>query len=384
MPKNSESGYVVLVVAALLFVLVGFTAVAVDMGVLLGARTQSQRAADAAALAGAFTFILNPSSQPATAQAHALETATRNMVLGQSISPGDITVNVNVPNKQVTVNIRRHEATFFADVFNMSGVDVVVQATAEAGVNATGATCVKPFFIPNTILSPKDPCDATASGELLVSGGQVTPYARSKFGVQLPVPIHSNNTEQALAPGDFYEIDIDGGGGSAYKENISSCNTTQLACRSSYDVLTGTKTGPTDQGVVALIGDPPRDTFVAVGRYQTPNGIRDMSKALVVAPVMDLATESVPPWGLGGFCPPPVGACMAPNPGKKCKQFPSGSNQKVSVKVVGFAMVFLDSTAGGNVQGRVINVTPCGSEPPSGDDSNGADYAVPLRLVRLP
>ena len=143
----------------------------------------------------------------------------------------------------------------------------------------------------------------------------------------------------SVGSSDFYEIDIDGGGGSAYKENISSCNTTQLACRSSYDVLTGSKTGPTDQGVVALIGDPPRDTFVAVGRYQTPNGIRDMSKALVVAPVMDLATESVPPWGLGGFCPPPVGACMAPNPGKKCKQFPSGSNQKVSVKVVGFAMV---------------------------------------------
>src|SRR5881397_433849 len=84
MRKDSESGYILVTVAALLFVLVGFTALAVDMGTVLSSRTQLQRAADAAALAGAFTFNVNPSltDQPTRASNQALKTATANTVMG--------------------------------------------------------------------------------------------------------------------------------------------------------------------------------------------------------------------------------------------------------------------------------------------------------------
>ena len=79
---NSKSGYILLTVAVLLvLLLLGFTALAVDVGVLYGARTQGQGAADAAALAGAFTFILNPlAPQPATAQTQATQAAISNNV----------------------------------------------------------------------------------------------------------------------------------------------------------------------------------------------------------------------------------------------------------------------------------------------------------------
>src|SRR6266704_1025254 len=71
--KEAESGYVLVTVAVLLVVLVGFTTLAIDTGMLFAARTQAQRAADAAALAGASTFVLNSSdlTPAATARANA-------------------------------------------------------------------------------------------------------------------------------------------------------------------------------------------------------------------------------------------------------------------------------------------------------------------------
>src|SRR5213593_2175358 len=84
--KDKECGYVLVTVAVLLFVLIGFMALAIDTGILLGARTSSQRAADAAALAGAVTFVVNPNSvQPDTAILHAKKTAMNNKVLGTLI-----------------------------------------------------------------------------------------------------------------------------------------------------------------------------------------------------------------------------------------------------------------------------------------------------------
>src|SRR2546425_705714 len=54
---KKQKGFVLVVLALLLVVLIGFLALAVDIGVLYSARTSAQEVADAAALAGAFTFI---------------------------------------------------------------------------------------------------------------------------------------------------------------------------------------------------------------------------------------------------------------------------------------------------------------------------------------
>ncbi len=73
-----QRGYVMVSVALLLPVLCGFAALAVDLGMLMSARAAVRRAADAGALAGAFTFVVDPTSpQPATAEQHATSTAQR-------------------------------------------------------------------------------------------------------------------------------------------------------------------------------------------------------------------------------------------------------------------------------------------------------------------
>ena len=67
--EKREEGYVVVTVAVLGVVLIGFAALAIDMGALYGSRTTAQKIADAAAIAGVSTFVFNPiASQPGTAR----------------------------------------------------------------------------------------------------------------------------------------------------------------------------------------------------------------------------------------------------------------------------------------------------------------------------
>ncbi|PYO65688.1 MAG: pilus assembly protein TadE, partial [Gemmatimonadetes bacterium] len=69
---ESETGSVIVIVALTLLVLLCFLALGIDLGMLYTARTDAQRAADAAALAGASAFVDNPRAAavaPATARA---------------------------------------------------------------------------------------------------------------------------------------------------------------------------------------------------------------------------------------------------------------------------------------------------------------------------
>ena len=357
---DSESGYVLVTVAALLVVLLGFTALAVDVGMLFGARTQSQAAADAAALAGAFTFISNPlAPQPGTAQTQATKAAIANKVMGGAVAAGEVSVSVDTDNKRVTVTINRTEPTFFAKVLNIASANVRGQATAEASPNATNATCVKPWFIPNTMVAPTPPCTACANGEVLISGGQPTAFAQSKFGLQFVVK--PQNPSGAISPSQFYAIEMGGPGANDYRDAISECSTDgNLFCFNSYSVKTGNMVGPTRQGVENLIGNPPVDSYFGIGLYgPNSSAIRDTSRALVVAPIVDLCSYP-------GFCP--------------SNKLPSGTN--VSLQVVGFALVFIEDVNSTGVIARLINVFSCGGGTAIREERRPS--AIPLRLVHLP
>ena len=111
--------------------------------------------------------------------------------------------------------------------------------------------------------------------------------------------------------------------------------------------------GPTRQGVNALVGNPPTDTWVSVGQYQTPNGLSDTAVNLVVAPIWDAC-------GAAGFCPG--------------GSFPTG---QATVQVIGFAALFLDGVQGSDVMAHLINVSSCSGTPETG----GTVLSLPLRLV---
>src|SRR5438445_526077 len=315
--SKKQKGFVLVVLALLLVALIGFLALAVDIGVLYSARTSAQGVADAAALAGAFTFINDTQSpQPQTASSNALQVARNNSVLGQPVAAADVNVNVDVANRRVTVDVQSTQNTYFARALGVQTANVGVEAVAEAARNSTGTACVKPWFIPNTVFGAGGACAACAANQVLISGGQVTAFGQSKIGQQFI--LRSQNPQNTIAPGQFYSIRLPGSsGGNDYRNNIATCANTYVRCGDFYSTENGNMVGPTKQGVNDLIGNPPTDTWTGtVGRYLTSYGFSDTSKNIAVAPVWDAC-------GTAGFCP--------------SGNFPSGS---ATVRIIGFAAFF--------------------------------------------
>src|SRR5262245_32873558 len=179
---DRQKGFVLVVVAIMLIALIAFVALGVDTGALYSARTSAQEVADAAALAGAFTFIKDPRNvnPAALATNNALLVATNNNVMGKPILAGDVTVTPDIVNQRVTVEVRSSQPTYCARAIWGNTVSIVTTATAEAAKNASAASCVKPWFIPNTIfMTGSGVCSAICDpGQLLINP---TPDADGKY-----------------------------------------------------------------------------------------------------------------------------------------------------------------------------------------------------------
>ena len=365
-----QRGSVLLVVAVFLFALLMLSALAIDMGILYTARTSAQHAADAAALAGAFTFLNPVASQPGAATDAAISTAAQNKILGQQVAIDASNVIVDITARKVRVTVPRLADNgiplFFARITGQQKADVQAVATAQASATATGSSCVKPIFIPNTALSTQPTVDdACKNGEVIFDdSGQVTAYAEGLMGTQMD--IRPADPSQALAPGQFYSLDF-GSGADTYRCTLgqcaNDCNVDQavISCDSpGFPLKTGNMVGPTKQGISDLVGDPP-DTWVSIGQYQTSIGLSDVSRSLAVAPVWDSCHQSVSP-GYAGQ----------------------------QVKVIGFVELFFDGMPGNEVQAHLVNATSCSTSGGGGGSSssstatgfNTGPFGVPVRLIQ--
>ena len=157
---GNERGSTIVFVSLAMVALLSMVALAVDVGMLLTARGEAQRAADAAALAGAHSLIEwggqgTDAEKTERAKNLAQESAAQNTVQKQVVAlDRDEDVQVDVANGRVTVIVRRIEgrgnaiATWFANVFGVSEADVIARATAEVAT-ANAGTCLKPFTLPD-------------------------------------------------------------------------------------------------------------------------------------------------------------------------------------------------------------------------------------------
>ena len=169
----SDRGAMLLMVAGSLVLLLGISALSIDLVTGYLARVQCQRAADAAALAGASQFLTQactstggcvpggPQEVLATQQATAV--AAQNPVMGLAPTSSTIGFVFTYPNSlepQITVTIYRDAThqdplpTMFAKIFGINYMNVSASATAEAynpsgNGTPTAAGCVKPFLVPN-------------------------------------------------------------------------------------------------------------------------------------------------------------------------------------------------------------------------------------------
>jgi len=380
---EKQEGFVLVVVAGILIVLIGFVALGVDTGALYSARTSAQQVADAAAIAGAFSYINTPNApdMAAAVTGNALEVAVNNTVLGQAIAVGDVTVAPDVNNNRVTVTVRSAQPTYFARAIWGNTANITVTATAEAARNSTGSSCVRPWFIPNTVFAQGAPCDdmggitrACNPTQLLVDTS-VTPRVVTAFGktkIGQAFTLKPQSPQDAIAPGQFYAIDIPNDlTGDDYRNNISTCTNALVRCNQNYSVLTGNRVGPTQQGVMDLLGiekgGDPLFTYIAEGKYERESDgkVLDIAPNVIVAPIWDTCTP------LAGYCPD--------------NDFPQGT--MVELKVVGFAIIFLVGiNPGGDVEAILVNISGCGTTQGGPDPGNagGTVLSFPLRLVRMP
>jgi hypothetical protein len=150
---REQSGTALVVVAGGMLAFTSVVALAIDVGLLTTARNEAQRAADAAALAGAGAFIGSPGNGD-LARFLAEDFAARNDVRRQTVELEASDIVIDTDALTVTVSVFRNRErgtaiqTFFARVFGIDEVNISARATAEAAP-AGGINCLLPVAVPD-------------------------------------------------------------------------------------------------------------------------------------------------------------------------------------------------------------------------------------------
>jgi len=406
-----------LIVAASLLVLLGVAALAIDLGSLYVARSEAQRAADAAALAGAEEFVssgftsglVSQSAVQALATQDAITVGGQNLVGGlpAQIQPGDVTFDFSAAeNPRVTVTVQRSRSrgnplpTFFSKALGIASAAVSATATAEAynpsGTSGppVGTMCLKPWILPNCDPNHKTPGNPNCPGFATFidpsSGAISHPGPSTRGGViGETLLLKSGDPQLAPAPAQYYPIIIPAppnslcpscgnssasqNGADLYRANISCCNTNSFVCGAQgtvdLNLKPGNMQGPTQQGASCLIHQNPGDgqdilntstvpfQYIAGHNnpFAPPNTLISSSDSVVAVPLYD------------GHALCPGGSCNS------------------TLTILGFLQVFItDVSSGGDVNGVILNVSGCGSGGGSGSGgvvTGGAGAPVPVRLV---
>ena len=104
--RRRENGAAVALIAVSMAALLGTAALAVDVGMLMNARTEAQRVADLAALAGAGVLAKQPGNA-SLAEQEAINFAGQNNVNGTPATVQSQDVDVDIPNGLVRVRVER-------------------------------------------------------------------------------------------------------------------------------------------------------------------------------------------------------------------------------------------------------------------------------------
>jgi|SRR5690348_1904621 len=401
---GTEKGSILLIMAVAMVMMLGISAIAIDLVNLYLARAQAQRAADAAALAGAKSFVTSGCAtsgctpggvQETMAAQQAVAVAAQNDIAGQPavVDPAsDVVFSYPTAEEpQITVTTGRSVGTFFAKVFGVRTVNVSATATAEAynpaggGNTALGQQCLRPFLVPNCDPapgqnSPANPNCAT-SGQGYFFNTNTSPAAIAHpgaypSGIQgMPWQLHSN-----AGPSQWYLVGFSGAppsSGSALRNHISMCTSAILSCGDTLTTANGVNLGPVEQGTQTLInanGD---------GLNQGQDSID---------------TTIGPPF-------PITGGSNNPNPNLRGKVFydysespsvvtlpvyngsslPPGGTQ---VQIVGYMQAFIKDIVHQGTDDYldvvILNISSCGAS--SSGSSNtvvaSAGSPVPIRLIR--
>ncbi|HVB99846.1 MAG TPA: pilus assembly protein TadG-related protein [Candidatus Dormibacteraeota bacterium] len=293
---RGERGVTLVLVALGLVVLLGFMTLAIDLGILYVARSEAQRTADAAALAGAQVFYTQGcvsaaggcvagGAQESAAASKAMSVASQNDIAGQPASVNcpeysNPTSGTSCPDisfaypsseePQITVTVERTGIpTIFARIFGVSSSTVSATAAAEAyspeaggaaggGGASTTTACVAPFLVPNCDpFAPSSPennvCPSEPTGYF--ANPNVSPVALDYSAIGQQWDLHfGTGPSDAAIPSEWYLVSIWPSGTPSKAEvraAIQEC--VPVTCGQTLPAIPGKGVGPVDQGVEARI-----------------------------------------------------------------------------------------------------------------------------------
>jgi Flp pilus assembly protein TadG len=279
---RNERGAAIALVAVSMAVLLGMGALAVDLGMLMKQREDAQRAADAAALAGASAFMeAGPMDAIHIARDRAFDYLGRNSVGGRVIDTSDRdstivggnryittsregTVIVLPDSAKVRVVVRRDSVgSFFSGILGVFNSSVGAKAAAMVG-NVGAARCLMPFALPDMwserrdddngngveddgeqwTYNPREDVYVPFDGGLGMSTGlggdsrnhpPSGPAYHNDYG--RPFELRSPGSTNVISPSDLVAWRLpDSRGRDDYHDNITDCNTTQIELGERYRV----------------------------------------------------------------------------------------------------------------------------------------------------
>jgi Flp pilus assembly protein TadG len=284
--RRDESGMSYVFIGLSMMAFISASMLAIDVGMLMTARSQAQNAADAGALAGATALVYDSwtdrtPSGPAVTSALAASTSNKVMSKNVSVTPADVEFlndPAGEPNR-VKVTVYRTAArgnplpTMIAKYFGMATADIAATATAEASA-ANAMTCVKPFTIPDKWQEKQTPpwdgndtYDAfnnkgvpLANPDIYIPADQAgyTGYNQeSERGQRLEIRAATGNN---ITVSFYFSLALGKPpitGGSEYDWNIANCNTTSYYWGDLLTTEPGAMAGPTISGADLLIAKDP-------------------------------------------------------------------------------------------------------------------------------
>jgi len=278
---RDERGMTLVMVATGMVAFLSATMLAVDVGMLMVARSEAQNAADAGALAGAVALGFDDYDDrtpagPAVTNAIAAATAADNGVMNAQVSVLAEDVTFPIIN-HVRVRVQRSSVrgnaltTFIAPMFGIDTVDIGAVAVAEVSP-ANAMTCVKPFTVPDKWIEkqtpPWDPSDTfdlyDKKGNLLADPDVYIPLGQTGYtgynaytdrGALVTLKAGTGNN---ITPSFYFPYSIGGvTGADEYRENIAGCNSTVMGFDDLLLAEPGNMSGPTKQGIEDLIAKDP-------------------------------------------------------------------------------------------------------------------------------
>lgn len=242
---KAERGAILIMVAISLLVLTAFSAIVLDYGVMWASRGQAQNAADAGALAAIITLQQDLTAD-VEANIAARKMANANRIWGAPPLNPDINVSSPLPSicpdgrmACVKVDVYRggrdlngvvhtnRLPMFFGNLLGLTSQAVNATATAEVGAG-NASSCLKPWGIADQWVENSVPPNAQFDLGIDTYIGPIpgpgTGYRLRDIGTT--VVLTAGDPNDAIAPGNYYEVDLTGGGGgtSEYIFNIENCS----------------------------------------------------------------------------------------------------------------------------------------------------------------